>query len=118
MSAIAGVGVKDATAYNPFTIATGAAQPMSGKQKVENNLLQGTSNSLDKLSDYYIAHAERIQPVIEIDRGRPVTVAVLKGAYIGTSALKKAESKKRDASIKRAAAEEQDNLIDNINIRQ
>ena len=118
MSGLAGVGVKDANTYNPFTIATGAAQPMTDQQKVKNNLLQGSSNSLDKLSDYYIAHAERIQPVIEIDRGRPVTVAVLKGAYIGTSLLKKAESKKRDSSIKRAADGMGDNLIDSINIEQ
>ena len=117
MSGLAGVGVKDSTTYNPFTIATGAAQPMSDKQQVKNNLLQGSSNSLDKLSDYYIAHAERIQPVIEIDRGRPVTVAVLKGAYIGTSVLKKAESKKRDSNIKRAADEMDDNLIDSMNMR-
>ena len=117
MSGIAGVGVKDSTSYNPLTISTGAEQPMSTRQQVKNNLFKGTGSSLDKLSDYYIAHAERIQPVIEIDRGRPVTVAVLKGAYIGTSALKKAESKKRDASIKRAAEGEQDNLMDNMNIR-
>lgn len=117
MSGLAGVGVKDSASYNAFTIGTGATQSMSDKDKVKNNLLQGGSNSLDKLSDYYIAHAERIQPVIEIDRGRPVTVAVLKGAYIGTSAFKKAESKKRDLSIKRAADEMDDNLIDSMNIR-
>ncbi len=117
MSGLAGVGVKDSNTYNPFTIATGATQPMSDKQKIGNNLLQGGSNSLDKLSDYYIAHAERIQPVVEIDRGRPVTVAVLKGTYIGTSILKKAESRKREASIKRAAYETDDNLIDSINIK-
>jgi conjugal transfer pilus assembly protein TraB len=116
MSGIAGVGVRDNTSYNPFTVATGAVQPMNTQDKVKNNLLQGSSSSLDKLSDYYIAHAERIQPVIEIDRGRPVTVAVLKGAYIGTSALKKAESKKRDASIKRAASNMDDNLIDSMSI--
>lgn len=103
MSGLAGIGVKDSTTYNPFTIATGAVQPMTDKQKVTNNLLQGGSNSMDKLSDYYIAHAERIQPVIEIDRGRPVTVAVLKGTYIGTSTLKKAESKKRDIDIKKSS---------------
>ena len=118
MSGLAGIGVKDSTSYNPFTIATGAEKPMNDQQKVQNNLLQGGSNSLDKLSDYYIAHAERIQPIIEIDRGRPVTVAVLKGAYIGTSALKKAESKKRDASIKRAADGMEDNLIDSMSINR
>lgn len=117
MSGLAGVGVKDPNTYNPFTIGTGATQAMSDKQKVSNNLLQGGSNSLDKLSDYYIAHAERIQPVVEIDRGRPVTVAVLKGTYIGTSILKKAESRKREASIKRVADETDDNLIDSINIK-
>lgn len=116
MSGLAGIGVKDSTSYNPFTIATGAAQPMSDQEKVKNNLLQGGSNSMDKLSDYYIAHAERIQPVIEIDRGRPVTVAVLKGTYIGTSTLKKAESKKRDSDIKKTAAET-DNLLNNLRNR-
>lgn len=118
MSGLAGVGVKDSNAYNPFTIATGATDAMSDKQKVKNNLLQGGSNSLDKLSDYYIAHAERIQPVIEIDRGRSITVAVLKGAYIGTSVFKKAESKKRDASIERAAERVDDNLIDSMTINR
>lgn len=113
MSGLAGIGVKDSTTYNPYTVATGAVQPMTDKQRVTNNLLQGGGNSMDKLSDYYIAHAERIQPVIEIDRGRPVTVAVLKGTYIGTSTLKKAESKKRDNDIKRTA-EETDNLLNNI----
>lgn len=118
MSGLAGVGVKDPTSYNPFTIATGVEKPMSDKEKINNNLLKGGSNSLDKLSDYYIAHAERIQPVIEIDRGRPVTVAVLKGTYIGTSMLKKAESRKRDASIKRSVEEEDsDNLINSMNIK-
>ncbi len=117
MSGLAGVGVKDPTSYNPFTIATGAEKPMSDKEKINNNLLKGGSNSLDKLSDYYIAHAERIQPVIEIDRGRPVTVAVLKGTYIGTSMLKKAESRKRDASIKRSVEGDSDNLIDSMNIK-
>ncbi len=117
MSGLAGVGVKDSTSYNPFTIATGVEKPMSDKEKINNNLLKGGSNSLDKLSDYYIAHAERIQPVIEIDRGRPVTVAVLKGTYIGTSMLKKAESRKRDASIKRSVEEDNDNLIDSMNIK-
>lgn len=118
MSGLAGVGVKDGNTYNPFTIATGATQPMSDQQKIKNNLLQGGSNSLDKLSDYYIAHAERIQPVIEIDRGRPITVAVLKGAYIGTSIFKKAESKKRDARIERAAEKMDDNLIDSMTINR
>lgn len=118
MSGLAGVGVKDGNTYNPFTIATGATQPMSDQQKIKNNLLQGGSNSLDKLSDYYIAHAERIQPVIEIDRGRPITVAVLKGAYIGTSIFRKAESKKRDARIERAAEKMDDNLIDSMTINR
>lgn len=117
MSGLAGIGVKDSNSYNPFTIATGAEKSMSDKQKVGNNLLQGTSSSLDKLSDYYIAHAERIQPVIEIDRGRHITVAVLKGTYIGTSTLKKAESKKRDESIKKAVSEEGNNLMNDMSIR-
>lgn len=117
MSGLAGIGIKeDSATYNPFTIGTGAVQPMSDKQRVTNNLLQGGSNSLDKLSDYYIAHAERIQPVIEIDRGHPVTVAVLKGTYIGASTLRKAESKKRDNDIKKAA-EETDNLLNNFSDR-
>lgn len=116
MSGIAGVGVKDSNSYNPFTIATGATSPMSDKDKVKNNLLQGSNSSLDKLSDYYIAHAERIQPVIEIDRGRSVTIAVLKGSYIGTSTLKTAKSKQRDSSIKRAAEGMDDNLMDSMNI--
>lgn len=116
MSGLAGIGGKDSTTYNPFTVASGTVQPMTDQQKVTNNLLQGGSNSLDKLSDYYIAHAERIQPVIEIDRGRPVTVAVLKGTYIGTSTLRKAESKRRDNDIKKAA-EDTDNLINNLSGR-
>lgn len=116
MSGLAGVGVKDSTSYNPFTIGTGKTDSMSDKERVQNNLLQGTSNSLDKLSDYYIAHAERIQPVIEIDRGRSVTIAVLKGSYIGTSVLKTAKSKKQDSNIKRKAEGIEDNLIDSMNI--
>lgn len=117
MSGLAGVGVKDNASYNPFTIGTGATKAMSDSERVQNNLLQGSSNSLDKLSDYYIAHAERIQPVIEIDRGRSVTVAVLKGAYIGTSALKKIASKRRDTELKRAADEGGNNLINSMEIR-
>ncbi|MCT4635279.1 MAG: TraB/VirB10 family protein [Rickettsiales bacterium] len=117
MSGIAGVGVKDSASYNPFTIGTGATTAMSDSDRVQNNLLQGTSSSLDKLSDYYIAHAERIQPVIEIDRGRSVTVAVLKGAYIGTSALKKNASKRKDIELKRAANESEHNLINSMEIK-
>jgi len=118
MSGLAGIGVKDPTSYNPFTIGTGKADSMSDKERVQNNLLKGSSSSLDKLSDYYIAHAEKIQPVIEIDRGRSVTIAVLKGSYIGTSALKKAKSKKQDSSIKRQAEGMEDNLMDSMNINR
>ena len=118
MSGLAGIGVRDSNSYNPFTIGTGSTEVMSDKERAKSNLLQGTSNSLDKLSDYYIAHAEKIQPVIEIDRGRSVTIAVLKGSYIGTSALKKAKSKKNDSSIKRKAEGIEDNLMDSMSINR
>jgi conjugal transfer pilus assembly protein TraB len=117
MSGLAGVGVKDSTAYNPFTIATGATKPMSGEQKVGNNLLTGASNSLDKLSDYYIEHAERISPVIEIDAGRAVTIAVLKGTYFGNTTLKKAISKQREENIKKTSKREASGLLDNMEIK-
>jgi conjugal transfer pilus assembly protein TraB len=117
MSGLANVGVKDNSVYNPFTIGTGAVKPMTDKQKIGNNLMSGASSSLDKLSDYYIEHAERIQPVIEIDAGRPVTIAVLKGTYFGTSTLKKALSKKREEDIEKTAANESKQLLDEMEIR-
>lgn len=117
MGGLANVGVKDSTSYNPLTIATGTSKPMSDGQKIGNNLLTGASSSLDKLSDYYIEHAERISPVIEIDAGRAVTIAVLKGTYFGNTTLKKEISKQREENIKKTSRQEASGLLDNMEIR-
>ncbi|MBP7547794.1 MAG: TraB/VirB10 family protein, partial [Corallincola sp.] len=40
---------------------------------------KGASNALDKLADYYIALADQIHPVIEINPGRKITFMTLQG---------------------------------------
>ena len=52
------------------------------KQNLGNGLLSGASNSMDRVAEYYIDKAEQVQPVIDIDGGRLVTVFFTKGAYI------------------------------------
>lgn len=42
----------------------------------------GASNALDKLADYYIALADQIHPVIEINPGRKVTFVTLQGVNL------------------------------------
>ena len=39
----------------------------------------GISNAFDKLSDYYIKRAEQLQPVIQIDAGRKVSIVITNG---------------------------------------
>ncbi len=45
--------------------------------------VNGSSNGLDMLADYYIKRAEQIQPVIEIDAGRIVDVTFTLGVSTG-----------------------------------
>jgi len=52
------------------------------KENIQEGMLAGTTNSMDRLSKYYIDRAEQIQPVIDIDAGRILTVFFTKEAYI------------------------------------
>ena len=65
-----------------------------GERGIQNNLLssdfikgstQGASGAFDKLADYYIKRAEQLQPVIQINPGRLVTIVFSKGTTYGTS---------------------------------
>jgi conjugal transfer pilus assembly protein TraB len=49
------------------------------KEMIKTGGSSSTSSAFDKLSDYYIKRAEQLQPVIQIDAGRKITVVVTEG---------------------------------------
>lgn len=73
-------------------------------QKVREGLSAGASNSMDRLSKYYIDRAESLQPIVQVGAGRKVDVIFTEGVFFGSSELKKAIAKKRDEAIKRKSS--------------
>jgi conjugal transfer pilus assembly protein TraB len=95
------------TSYNPFTVASGAVRPQSAQQNLTSGLLNGASNSLDKISDYYIDRAESIQPVVQVAAGREIDIIFTEGVYFGTSNLKRSISQKRDEKMRQTGEMDQ-----------
>ena len=50
---------------------------------IQNSALEGASNALDKISEYYIKRAEQLMPVIQVSSGRCVDITFTHGATLG-----------------------------------
>jgi conjugal transfer pilus assembly protein TraB len=60
----------------------GSTRTYDSKQALEAGLAQGFSSAADKLSSYYMALADKMHPIIEVDAGRKVDIVFTKGTRI------------------------------------
>lgn len=65
---------------------------------LKNSGLQGVTNSMDKITEYYVKRAEQLQPVIQIEAGRVVDITFTYGAEMGDLHTKDKVKKIRDAN--------------------
>ncbi len=59
-----------------FEPNSGLAQfsPQKGSKMLDQGASKGIGNAVEKYADFYIKRAEQLQPVIQIDGGRKLTV--------------------------------------------
>jgi conjugal transfer pilus assembly protein TraB len=72
---------------NPSSTSAGVVNP-DVETIFEGAGLEGGSTALNKVADYYLKLAEKIFPVIEVDAGREVEIAILKGQELKKIAKK------------------------------
>jgi conjugal transfer pilus assembly protein TraB len=65
---------------------------------LQNSSLQGASNALDKISEYYIKRAEQLMPVIQVASGRCVDITFTHGAKLGDLYTKEKVERVREES--------------------
>ena len=76
------------SAFGAFTGKT------TNSDRLKQGVFGGGSKSLDRLSDYYIERAEKLQPVIQVAAGRQVDIVFTKTARIGSKAARQQAKKK------------------------
>lgn len=81
--------------HTPY-ISQGVPQGPSIGDKFKTGFGEGASNSMDRLSKYYIDRAELLQPVIEISAGRIIDIVFTAKAEIGSSDTKAEVERKRN----------------------
>jgi conjugal transfer pilus assembly protein TraB len=64
----------------------GATQTIDPDKALQAGIGAGLARGLDKLVQYYIALADKIYPVIEVDAGQVVDVVVTRGVSVATGA--------------------------------
>ena len=89
-------GIADFLTINKSSAVTfepnsGLAQfsPQKGSRMLEQGASKGIGNAVEKYADFYIKRAEQLQPVIQIDGGRKLTVVFTQSVKSSSVNLKK-----------------------------
>ena len=74
-----------------FEPNSGLAQfsPQKGARMLEQGASKGIGNAVEKYADFYIKRAEQLQPVIQIDGGRKLTIVFTESVKASSVNLKK-----------------------------
>lgn len=102
------------TSMQPTAVISNKFQRPDAKERFQSSFATGASNSMDRLSKYYIERAENLQPVIQVAAGRKVDVIFTEGAFFGTSEIKRAIAKKRDEKIREKSDRERGGLVQSL----
>lgn len=76
----------------------GVSRGLSPTEMLKGAGSEGVGKSLDRLTQYYIKQAERLQPVLEIAGGRRVTVVFQKGTPFGDTSVRQSIAQVRNRS--------------------
>lgn len=63
--------------------------PQAGSKMLEQGASKGIGNAVEKYADFYIKRAEQLQPVIQIDGGRKLTIVFTESVKASTVNMKK-----------------------------
>ncbi|AXA91338.1 TrbI/VirB10 family protein [Massilia sp. YMA4] len=80
---VGGIGqgfAQGGTTYTTSPFGTLATGPNGTAEQFRRGMAGGVGRALDNLANYYIRLAEQTFPVIEVDAGRSIEVAITKGA--------------------------------------
>lgn len=74
-----------------FEPNSGLAQfsPQKGSKMLEQGASKGIGNAVEKYADFYIKRAEQLQPVIQIDGGRKLTIVFTESVKASAVNMKK-----------------------------
>ncbi|PCS24012.1 TrbI/VirB10 family protein [Candidatus Enterovibrio escicola] len=79
-----GIGSSISQQYQQVsTSALGNVTTIDPNKALESGLARGTSNSLEKITDFYIARANETYPIIEVDANRIGEIILLGGTDFG-----------------------------------
>ncbi|MEO0347723.1 MAG: TraB/VirB10 family protein [Pseudomonadota bacterium] len=115
-----GVAGVIAPSSNTVLSSTGIfSEKQSKGERLRSGLADGATNSMDRLSKYYIDRAESIQPIIQIASGRVLDVVFTEGAAIGTEQIKEQLAARRQkAAVSRSNNElGQDSAAQSVEIK-
>jgi conjugal transfer pilus assembly protein TraB len=84
---IAGIGSGLGQAFQQSASTTsisplGATSSVKQGEEFKAGISSGVGKAMDRLAQYYIALAEKLYPVVEVDAGRMVDVVITKGAML------------------------------------
>jgi conjugal transfer pilus assembly protein TraB len=84
---IAGIGSGLGQAFQQSASTTsisplGATSSVKQGEEFKAGISSGVGKAMDRLAQYYIALAEKLYPVVEVDAGRMVEVVITKGAML------------------------------------
>jgi len=88
---------------NPFFSGNSKAPTSTKAELFQSGMAEGTTNALDRLSQYYIDRAEQIQPVVSIASGQTVDIVFTEGTAVGDTAVRQEIAKTRDQSRRQIA---------------
>lgn len=74
----------------------GVSRSLSPTEMLKGAGSEGVGKSLDRLTQYYIKQAERLQPVLEIAGGRRITVVFQKGTAFGDTSVRQTIARTRN----------------------
>lgn len=80
------------TSYTRSPFGTLATTENNTSEQIRRGMAGGVGRALDNLANYYIRLAEQTFPVVEVDAGRAVEVAITKGASIPAPSAQMARS--------------------------
>jgi conjugal transfer pilus assembly protein TraB len=75
-------GVSRAFGANNSSLSTGG--DINASQSMQSGAMGGASTALDRVAQYYLDLANEMHPIIEIDRGRHITLVVVRGRTLAT----------------------------------
>jgi hypothetical protein len=87
MRLIAGIGSGLGQAFQQSASTTsisplGSTSSVKQGEEFKAGISSGVGKAMDRLAQYYIALAEKLYPVVEVDAGRMVDVVITKGAML------------------------------------